>query len=265
MKSLSVTIWNEFRHERHSSKVAAIYPEGIHTTLAAALRCEEGLEVRTATLDEPEHGLSQDVLRKTDVLLWWGHMAHQEVADEVVDHVQQRVLEGMGLLVLHSGHNSKIFKRLMGTSCNLNWREGNDHERLWVVSPGHPIVEGIGPYLELDHEEMYGEFFDIPQPETLVLVSWFSGGEVFRSGCCYTRGQGRIFYFRPGHETYPTYHHPHIQRIIANAVRWAAPGTLTSVTVYHLYKLYVSCGQKEVKRIQSKNEPDHRLFENVHR
>lgn len=229
MKSLSVTIWNEFRHERQSSEVMAIYPEGIHAALATFLRREEHVEVRTATLDEPEHGLSEEVLQKTDVLLWWGHMAHQEVADEVVDRVQQRVLDGMGLVVLHSGHFSKIFRRLMGTSCNLKWREANDHERIWVVAPNHPIVEGIGPYIELEHEEMYGEFFDVPQPETLVLLSWFSGGEVFRSGCCYTRGQGRIFYFRPGHETYPTYHNPQVQRIITNAVHWAAPGKLTPV------------------------------------
>jgi trehalose utilization protein len=229
---IRVTIWNEYRHERHSPEVAAIYPEGMHMVLAQALK-DEQLTIRTATLDEPEHGLSQEVLESTDVLIWWGHMAHEEVQDEVVSRVQQRVLNGMGLLVLHSGHFSKIFRRLMGTSCALKWREQNDHERLWVVAPGHPIVQGIGEYIELEREEMYGEFFDIPQPETLVLVSWFSGGEVFRSGCCYTRGQGRIFYFRPGHETFPTYHHPQIQRILANAVRWAAPTGLTPLTWDH--------------------------------
>src|SRR5579883_1528717 len=230
--TIRVTIWNEYRHERHSPEVAAIYPEGMHMVLAQALQ-NERVAIRTATLDEPEHGLSQDVLARTDVLVWWGHMAHGEVQDEVVDRVQQRVLNGMGLILLHSGHFSKIFRRLMGTSCALKWREQNDHERLWVVAPGHPIVQGIGEYIELEREEMYGEFFDIPQPETLVLVSWFSGGEVFRSGCCYTRGQGRIFYFRPGHETFPTYHHPQIQRILANAVRWAAPTGLTPLTWDH--------------------------------
>jgi trehalose utilization protein len=220
---LRVTVWNEYRHERSDQHVASIYPEGIHTTIANALREHGGVQVRTATLDEPEHGLSEEVLKATDVLLWWGHQAHGEVRDEIVDRVQKAVLDGMGLIVLHSGHFSKIFKRLMGTSCDLKWREENDKERLWVVAPEHPIVEGLGEYIEIEHEEMYGEHFDIPAPETLVFVSWFTGGEVFRSGCCYSRGKGKIFYFRPGHETLPTYHHPDVQRVIANAVRWAAP------------------------------------------
>ncbi|TMC61809.1 MAG: trehalose utilization protein ThuA [Chloroflexota bacterium] len=221
-RDIHVTVWNEYRHERQDEGVAAIYPEGIHATLAAALR-KADLTVRTATLDEPEHGLSVDVLNATDVLVWWGHMAHGEVSDDVVARVQQRVLDGMGLIVLHSGHFSKIFRTLMGTNCDLRWRESNDHERLWVIAPGHPITEGLGDYIEIEHEETYGEPFDVPPPETLVFVSWFSGGEVFRSGCCYTRGHGRIFYFRPGHETLPTYHHPEVQRVISNAVRWAAP------------------------------------------
>ena len=143
-----------------------------------------GCYVRTATLDEPEHGLTEGVLAETDVLTWWGHMAHDEVSDEIVDRVQQRVLEGMGLIVLHSGHFSKIFKRLMGTTCNLKWREAGERERLWVVEPGHPIAQGLGEYFELPHEEMYGERFDIPAPDELVFLSWFQGGEVFRSGCC---------------------------------------------------------------------------------
>jgi trehalose utilization protein len=219
---IRVTVWNEYRHERRSERVAQVYPDGIHATLAAMLG-EQGFAARTATLDEPEHGLTTDVLENTDVLIWWGHIAHGDVSDEIVDRVQQRVLNGMGLIVLHSGHFSKIFKRLMGTSCNLKWRD-DDRERIWVVEPGHPIAEGLGEYIELE-EEMYGEPFDVPPPETLVFVSWFGGGEVFRSGCCYTRGNGKIFYFRPGHETLPTYHNPDVQRVIANAVRWAAPTT----------------------------------------
>jgi trehalose utilization protein len=203
--------------------VAKIYPEGIHGAIANHLR-STGLAVRTATLDEPEHGLTDEVLAETDVLIWWGHMAHGRVSDEVVDKVHQRVVgDGMGLLVLHSGHFSKIFIKLMGTTCNLKWREIGEKERLWVVSPAHPIARGLPEYFEIPNAEMYGEHFDIPQPEHLVFVSWFAGGDVFRSGCCFQRGRGKIFYFRPGHETYPIYYHPHVLQVISNAVEWAAP------------------------------------------
>jgi trehalose utilization protein len=222
-KNLRVTVWNENRHEKTDPAVAALYPRGIHGAIAGFLGGQTGLTVRTATLDDPEHGLGAGVLDSTDVLLWWGHMAHAEVSDTVADAVKARVLAGMGLIVLHSGHLSKPFVRLMGTSCMLRWREAGEKERLWVVEPGHPIVDGLGPYIEIPHEEMYGERFDIPTPESTVLISWFAGGNVFRSGCCFTRGAGRIFYFRPGHETFPAYHQPEVQRVITNAVRWAAP------------------------------------------
>ena len=223
-RALRVTVWNEFRHERNAShKASRIYPEGMHVPIAKALR-EAGMEVRTATLDEPEHGLTEAVLDNTDVLTWWGHAAHKEVADEVVERVHKRVLDGMGLVCLHSAHFSKIFRKLMGTTCNLKWREIGERERIWVVERGHPIAEGLPEQFLLEHEEMYGETFDIPAPETLVLISWFQGGEVFRSGCCYRRGRGRVFYFRPGHETFPTYYDPNVLKVIANGVRWAAPG-----------------------------------------
>jgi len=219
-----VTVWNEYRQERTDAAVAALYPDGIHAAIADGLR-EAGFEVGTATLDEAEHGLTDTVLAGTDVLTWWGHVAHPDVADEVVDRVHQRVLDGMGLIVLHSGHFSKIFRRLMGTSCDLKWREAGERERLWVVDPSHPIADGLGDGFVIEEEEMYGEHFDIPAPDRLVLVSWFAGGEVFRSGCCYERGRGRIFYFRPGHETHPTYFHPGVRRVIANAARWASQPT----------------------------------------
>jgi trehalose utilization protein len=217
-----VTVWNEFVHEREHEAVADLYPDGIHGTIADALE-DHGFETRTATLDDPEHGLTEEVLEETDVLTWWGHAAHDEVEDEVVDRVVDRVLDGMGLLVLHSAHYSKPFTRLMGTSCSLKWREAAERERLWVVDPSHPIAAGVDECIELPEAEMYGEHFDIPRPDALVFNSWFEGGEVFRSGCCYRRGSGRVFYFRPGHETYPVYHDEDVQRVLANGVEWAAP------------------------------------------
>jgi len=229
-QKIKVTIWNEFKHEQSNDYIKSIYPNGIHGAIAEGLG--DSFDITTATLDEPEHGLTEEVLNNTDVLLWWGHMAHDQVQDDIVERVQKRVWQGMGLIVLHSGHFSKIFKKLMGTSCDLKWRESGDKERLWVVAPGHPIVEGIGEYFELEQEEMYGEHFDIPAPDELVLVSWFEGGEVFRSGCTYTRGNGKIFYFRPGHETFPTYYNENVRRVISNAVRWAAPAAGSTVPRY---------------------------------
>ncbi|QWU17665.1 Trehalose utilization protein [Paenibacillus sophorae] len=219
---VKVTVWNEYRHERNDDKIAAVYPEGIHGQIASFLK-DAGLDVRTATLDEPEHGLTEEVLNNTDVLVWWGHIAHKEVSDEIVDRVHQRVLQGMGLVVLHSGHMSKIFMKLMGTSCDLKWREAGEKERLWVMNPSHPIAEGIGEYIELEHEEMYGTHFDVPAPDELIFVGWFEGGNVFPSGSTYRRGNGKIFYFQPGHESYPTYYHPEIQKVIVNGVNWCEP------------------------------------------
>lgn len=220
--ALRITVWNEYQHEKTDPEVARIYPNGIHKVIAQHLR-SSGLTVQTATLEQPEHGLTDAVLAQTDVLIWWGHIAHDRVQDDIVDKVHKRILSGMGLIVLHSGHFSKIFKRLMGTSCNLKWRNSGETERLWVVDPSHPIATGLGEYFEIPAEEMYGEFFDIPAPDALVFISWFQGGEVFRSGCCFHRGRGKIFYFRPGDQAYPTYHQPEVLRVITNAIRWAAP------------------------------------------
>ncbi|WP_436951642.1 ThuA domain-containing protein [Staphylococcus xylosus] len=216
---MNITIWNEFRHEQENEDVQAVYPNGIHHVIASFLTDDH--TVTTATLDEPQHGLTDDVIAQTDVLIWWGHKVHEEVDEEVVEKVKQKVLEGMGLIVLHSGHFSKIFKSLMGTSCDLKWREADEKERLWVVDSTHPIAEGIDSYFELEKEEMYGEHFDIPSPDETVFISWFEGGEVFRSGATFKRGNGKIFYFRPGHESYPTYYNLNVQKVIKNAVKWA--------------------------------------------
>jgi len=205
MASIRVTVWNEFRHEKTDDAVKHLYPDGIHDAIAGFLGRQENMVTRTATLDEEEHGLTEAVLEETDVLIWWGHMAHEEVDDNIVDRVQQRALSGMGLIVLHSGHGSKVFRRMMGTNCSLRWREAAERERIWNLAPGHEITAGIGDFIQLEHTEMYGERFDIPEPDRLIFVSWFEGGEVFRSGCVWKRGNGRIFYFRPGHESYPIF------------------------------------------------------------
>ncbi len=222
-KAIRITVWGENIHDRNDERVRAIYPNGMHEAIAAGLREHLGAsaQVRTATLEQQEHGLTDDVLDQTDVLTWWGHVGHERVSDAVVEKVQRRVLAGMGLVVLHSGHLSKIFVKLMGTSCSLRWREADDREVVWTVNPGHPIAAGVPQAFIVPRQEMYGEYFDIPQPDELVFISSYSGGEVFRSGCCFTRGQGRIFYFSPGHETYPVYHQAAVQRVIANAVTWA--------------------------------------------
>ncbi|WP_312413795.1 ThuA domain-containing protein, partial [Shinella sp.] len=197
--AIRTIVWGENIHEQTNAIVRSIYPDGMHNTIADALNRDAAIQATTATLQEPEHGLSEERLAETDVLLWWGHKDHGAVDDAVVERVARRVWEGMGLLVLHSGHFSKIFKRLMGTPCALKWREAGERERLWVINPRHPIAEGLGENFVLENEEMYGEQFSVPEPLETVFISWFAGGEVFRSGMTWRRGAGNIFYFRPGH------------------------------------------------------------------
>lgn len=219
---INVLIWNEYIHEKEQPEVAAIYPEGIHKAIGKYLANDESISVKYATLDMPDNGITTEILEDTDVLIWWGHHAHHRVSDETVRLVTERVNGGMGFIPLHSAHHSRIFKALCGTSCNLKWRH-NDRERIWCVSPSHPIAMGIPEHFELPKEEMYGEPFDIPTPDEVVFMGWFAGGEVFRSGVTFRRGAGRIFYFQPGHEEYPIYHDENVLKIIANAVKWAAP------------------------------------------
>ena len=231
LKPLGVTVWNESIHEQMGGEAARIYPGGLHKPIVAYL---EGLGhlVRVATIDQPEHGLTEQVLDETDVLLWWGHLAHEEVDDRVVDRVHRRVLEGMGFIPLHSAHFSKIFRKLMGTSCGLTWRSSGERECLWVIDPSHPIARGIGHGFQIPNVETYGEPFDIPEPHELVFISSFQGGEVFRSGCCFRRGLGRIFYFRPGDQDYPIFFQQEVLQVIGNAVLWAAPGDGLDVPRY---------------------------------
>lgn len=221
---IRVTVWGENRHEKTDRIVQEIYPRGMHEAIAEGIRGRlgESAEIRTVTFDDEEHGLTDEVLSTTDVLTWWGHRAHREVSDAVVDRIQRHVLSGMGLLILHSGHFSKIFIRLMGTTCSLRWRNEDDRELVWTVDPAHPIAAGVPNPIDIPQQEMYGEFFDVPSPDETVFISSYSGGEVFRSGLTYKRGRGRIFFFSPGDQAYPVYHHPDVQLVLANACRWAA-------------------------------------------
>ena len=221
--TINVTVWGENVHEQTNEVVARIYPDGMHHCITEGLNEAAEINATAVTLQDPEQGLSEEFLDNTDVLLWWGHAAHGDVLEETVDRVQKRVLQGMGLIVLHSGHYAKIFKRLMGTPCSLKWREAGERERLWVVNPGHPIVQGLGDYIELPHTEMYGAPFAVPNPDEVIFISAFEGGEVFRSGLTYKRGNGTIFYFRPGHETYPIYYNEQVKTVLKNAVKWARP------------------------------------------
>jgi len=221
MSQAQITVWNEFIQEKTDDDVRAIYPDGMHAAMAEHLRAEEDFDVQTATMDEPEHGLTEDVLERTDVLIWWGHRAHRDVADGIAERVAARVCAGMGLIVLHSAHFSKPFSRLMGTSCRMDhWKEDGRNERLWVVDPRHPIAAGVANGTVIPQTEMYSEPFDVPAPDELIFISSFESGEVFRSGCVWHRGKGDVFYFRPGHETYPVFHDANVIRILVNACRW---------------------------------------------
>jgi len=219
---LRVTVWNENKHEQEYEGIRKVYPKGIHGCIAEFLGKEDDFSVHTATFYDPEHGLTEEVLQNTDVLIIWSHALQEEFSDEVAERVHRHVLSGMGLVALHSAHFSKIMKKLLGTTMSLKWRHG-DREKLWCILPTHPIAAGVPEMIELPEEEMYGEFFDIPKPDDVIFTGWFSGGEVFRSGCTFTRGLGKIFYFQPGHEEYPIYYHPEIQKIITNGVRFCAP------------------------------------------
>ncbi len=219
---IRVTVWNENVHEKTEPVCMKLHPRGIHETIADALRLDPELTVRTATMDQPECGLPEAVLQQTDVLFWWGHIANDQVPDEVAERVQRHVQCGMGLVALHSAHLSKIFTRLMGTPCHLRWHD-DARERVFVCNPAHPIAKGLPPHFIIPNEECYCEPFSIPEPDQTVFLSWFDSGEVFRSGCCFFRGNGKVFYFQPGHETAQSFFVPEVQQIYRNAAHWTSP------------------------------------------
>lgn len=232
-KRINVVVWNENYHEKTMPQMVEIYPDGIHGAISQKLSEFGDYNITIATQDMPEHGLTDEILDNCDVLIWWAHALHHEVSDESTQRVVDRVHKGMGFIVLHSAHYCKPFVKLMGTTCSLKWRENDERERIWTVNPSHPIAKGVPEHILLENEETYGEFFDVPTPDETVFISWFSGGEVFRSGICYNRGLGKVFYFRPGHETYPTFYRDDIALILKNAVEWANPGSITKPTFGH--------------------------------
>ena len=207
---------------KSAAEIKAVYPNGVMGPVVEHLSSCEDMQVTSVDMYMPEFGLPEDLLNQTDVLIWWAHIGHDAIPDSLVAKIKERVLKGMGFIALHSAHPSKPLQALLGTSGTLQWREG-DFCRVWNVNPTHPIAQGIPESFELPEEEMYGEYFDIPKPDDMVFLSWFAGGEVLRSGCTWTRGYGKIFYFQPGHEANPSYHNPYVKKIIENAVRWAAP------------------------------------------
>lgn len=219
---IRVTIYNEYIHEQEIESIHQVYPNGIHGCIADFLQQDTGISTKIATFEMKEHGLSQEVLDQTDVLIYWSHAKQEEFSDSVTERIKKHVEEnGMGIIALHSAHYSKMMRNILGTSMTLSWRD-DDRERLFCCNPNHPIAAGVAETIEIPHEEMYGEYFDIPKPDDIIYVGWFKGGEVFRSGCTFTRGKGRIFYFQPGHEAYPVYYMKEIQKIICNAVYWCA-------------------------------------------
>ncbi len=260
--AIRTVVWGENIHEQINKVVAEVYPLTMHETIAAALNEDKGISATTAWLQQPEHGLSEARLAETDVLVWWGHKDHGAVADEIVERVAKRVWEGMGLIVLHSGHYSKIFKKLMGTPCGLKWREAGERERLWVINPSHPIATGLGEYFELEYEEMYGEQFAVPEPLETVFISWFQGGEVFRSGLTYRRGAGNIFYFRPGHETYPTYHDENVRKVLRNSVKWAYNAANQQKSIHDAPNVPV---EKALEKIEERGPKLHQAGETGYR
>ncbi|MDR3019370.1 MAG: ThuA domain-containing protein [Treponema sp.] len=223
MSKIKVTVWNEYGDDQKDGIIAEVYPKGMHTTIADFLNKDGNIQAQVSALADPEQGLSDALLDDTDVLIWWGHTHHEQVQDHIAKRVIERVQRGMGIIFLHSAHKAKPFMGLLGTSGYLCWREAGERERIWTVTPAHPIAQGIPEQFVLEKEEMYGEPFGIPEPLHTVFIGWFQGGNVFRSGVTFMREYGKIFYFQPGHETYPIYHHEMIQKIITNAVKWAKP------------------------------------------
>lgn len=217
-----VVVWSE----RTAPK--EMYPNDVNAAIAEGLKGLAGWEVVTANIDEPGQGLGDELLKRTDVLIWWGHKRHQEVKDELVERIVRRVkAEGMGFIALHSSHFARPYRKLMGTACSWGeYKADGTSAKVIVKAPQHPIAQGVKDF-ELPKIERYGEPFAVPEPETVVLDGIYKkpdgNTEPGRMGLCWTIGKGRVFYLTPGHETYNDFFRPDIRQILRNAVEWAAP------------------------------------------
>ncbi|MDA1191131.1 MAG: ThuA domain-containing protein [Candidatus Poribacteria bacterium] len=217
MSPIRALCWSE------RTEPLSVYPDGIDGAVADALK-EIGVEVKTAKMDDPEHGLSEEVLAETDVLFWWSHIRNGDLSEDVNARVVKHVLaRGMGFVPIHSALFAKPFQTILGCTGNIGgWDHNQAPENVYVIDQNHPIAEGLGAKFVLPETEMYVEPFDVPPPDELIFISSFSRGEVFRSGMTWYRGRGRIFYFRPGHETYKVLFEEPCRKVFQNAARWGA-------------------------------------------
>lgn len=220
--SIHAAVWSE------ETAPQDVYPNDVNSTIAEHLNEHADIVAKAVSIDHAEQGVSTELLDWCDVLLWWGHLRHDDVSDTTVDRVERYVRErGVGYIGLHSGHYARPFKRLIGTSGDLgSVRDEGETEQIEVVSPSHPIAAGINDF-SLPQVEMFGEPYDIPEPDDVIFESNFANGGEFRSGVTFTFGAGRGFYFRPGHEEYRIYHDLTVRTILANATRWAASDPLS--------------------------------------
>jgi trehalose utilization protein len=216
-----VVVWSE------RTAPTDMYPKDINGAIIEGLQGLPGWEIVEANIDQPEQGVPDELLRSTDVLIWWGHQRHAEVKNELVDRIVKRVKEdGMGFLSLHSSHFAKPYRRLMGTRCSWGeYKADGTSARVIVKAPDHPIAKGVKDF-ELPKIERYGEPFAVPTPETVVFDGEYTKPDGSkapgRMGLCWTIGKGRVFYFTPGHETYNDFFRPEVRLIMRNAVLWAA-------------------------------------------
>ena len=220
---IRVLVWSEFTESND------VYPQGIHGEIAGYLNTDPNIIARTTELADEDCGVGEKILGDTDVLFWWGHEKHELVDDDAVERVVRKVREeGMGFVSLHSSLTSKPFIALMGTSCKIgSFRVDGEMERVHVVAPHHPIADGVRDFV-ITETEMYGEPFDVPNPKEVIFESVFQDNPLYSTttwrfcGCTWDVWDGRVFYFRPGHETYAIYRDENIQRILLNASYWAA-------------------------------------------